>query len=126
MSKVDDLLRMSERPPCIDGRTRMTRIGCGRNVSCFQSLTELHCVDQSCKSAVANALQLAIPSGVWQPNFELDVGIRCGLRLRDDPAECRQSFIERSYIPPAKRLRRSHERSRGNTLRRSDCRVGNF
>ena len=45
MSKVNDLLRMSEGPACIDGRAGMTRIGCGRNVSCFQSLTELLCVD---------------------------------------------------------------------------------
>src|SRR5206468_2300240 len=59
-------------------------------------------------------------------DFDLDVRIRCGLRLRDHPAECRQGLIQTGIILPGFGLRWSREASGGNTLRGSDCGPGNL
>src|SRR6266478_964855 len=117
MAEVDDFLWMPQRPSRINRRSRVARVGGGARVSLTHGHTQLHVVDKPGESAVAKALQLAVPPGDGQPDFELDIGVRSRLRHRHDAAKCRKAFVKSRHVKPTEWSWGTDERPGSDGLR---------
>ena len=94
----------------------LPRVGRGRGVSRLYGHCELHVIDQSGESPIADALQLAIPSRDRQPDFEFDVGVRGRPGLGHNAAKCGQTLIQRGDVSPAEWRGRAVEGPRRDGL----------
>ena len=116
MAEVDDLLRMSQRPFRIHRRTRVARVCSGGGVSVAQRHAELAVINQAGEPAIANALQLAVPSRDRHPDFDLDVRVCSRFRLRYDAAKCGEPLVELGQVLSGEGHGRAYERASGDRL----------
>src|SRR5207244_7878447 len=86
--EVDEFLGMSERE--CSTRLGMARVGGRGCVPTAQRLRHRRVTDRPGPPAVADRLELAIPSGGRQPYFDLYVRVARGSQRRGDTTERRQ------------------------------------
>src|SRR5579859_5816467 len=88
VSEIDDFFRMVESKAA--ATADVAGVGGGRRVTIVQRLGHGGVADHSGPSAVADCLELSVPSRGGQPNFDLDVRVGGGGERRCDPAEGRK------------------------------------
>ena len=99
--EVDELFGMAEREPA--AAAGVARIGRARRVAALQRVGHRRITDRPRPAAVADRLELAVPSGRRQPHFDLDVGVARRRQRRRDAAERRKRGERSSARAPARR-----------------------
>src|SRR5262245_10891832 len=115
MTEVDNLFGMAKRPDGISAGVTGVSRGC--SVTARERASQFFVADIAAEASVANALKLAIPTGAWHPDFELNVGVRSRLDHTGDSTEGGQLFEWRC------RTRRRRECAGSYRLCCGDCGV---
>src|SRR5579864_316885 len=92
--EIDDFLGMPQRPSGVCSICSVARVRCGRCITLKNSQTKRAVVNLAGEAAVALAAKFSIPTADGQPHFDLDIGVRAWLGIREDSAKCGETLVE--------------------------------
>ena len=105
IAEIGHLLRMPQRPACVDERCRVARVRARCRIALGDRRAQILVSNRSGKAAIAVAEQLSVPSLERHPDLDRNVGIGRRMRMNHDSAERRQFLVERSRALAGKRVR---------------------